>query len=204
MDNENQPDDKAPSAGRESANDYDLIAVQLQRARQDAGLSVQEVSRQTGISKTVLHGYERGRTKPGAREIRLLSTALNISPNRLILGSDDFHSQRPTFTSLYRKVKARPELASLVLVMYLPIVTPLFDEDELASLLTLLVALVRSRDPKAAEHMQIAAEEVAAAVDAHTLADGSRTFAEEELMALIEAVQAKVADRVKQLSLAPE
>ncbi|MBT9466779.1 helix-turn-helix transcriptional regulator [Hydrogenophaga sp.] len=200
MDTDQQPEDNPSQVGREPSSDPDLISIQLQRARQDAGLSVQELSRQTGISKTVLHGYERGRTKPGAREIRLLSAALNISPNRLILGSDDFHSQRPTFTSLFRKVKARPQLAGMILVMYLPLITPLFDEDELASLLTLLVALVRSRDPGSAEHMVIAAEEVAIAVDGHTLVDGSRTITEDELMALIASVQAKVADRVSRLT----
>jgi transcriptional regulator with XRE-family HTH domain len=39
-----------------------------------------------GISRTVLVGYEAGKTKPGAREIRMLSAALGVTPNWLVLG----------------------------------------------------------------------------------------------------------------------
>lgn len=41
-----------------------------------------------GISRTTIRGYELGTYKPGAREIRILSKALKVSPTWLILGSD--------------------------------------------------------------------------------------------------------------------
>lgn len=44
-----------------------------------------------GISRTTIRGYELGTYKPGAREIRILSLALNVSPSWLLLGSDDAH-----------------------------------------------------------------------------------------------------------------
>lgn len=39
-----------------------------------------------GISRTVLVGYESGKTKPGARELRLLSETLQATPNWLLYG----------------------------------------------------------------------------------------------------------------------
>jgi transcriptional regulator with XRE-family HTH domain len=65
------------------------IAAELIRARTRAGLSHSELHRLTGISRPVLFGYEAGRTRPGAKEIRLLCDALKVTPNRLIYGSDD-------------------------------------------------------------------------------------------------------------------
>lgn len=191
-------DTKAQGSGpaRDPANDPDIISLQIQLAREEAGLSVVEVSRLTGISKTVLHGYERGRTKPGAREIRLLSAALNISPNRLILGSDTFESARPTFTSVYRKIKARPELGSVFLMMFGALVTPVFDEAELEGFLAVLHALVKSRSPAVARTMLIAADELGSFFDSHTLPDGSLTFDPNTLAQVIEAVQQRVAERI--------
>lgn len=191
-------DTKAQGSGppRDPASDPDIISLQIQLAREEAGLSVVEVSRLTGISKTVLHGYERGRTKPGAREIRLLSAALKISPNRLILGSDTFEGGRPAFTSVYRKIRARPELGSVFLTMFSALVTPVFDEAELEALLVLLHALVKSRSPALARSMLIAADELGAFLDSHSLPDGSLTFDLAALGPVIEAIQARVEARV--------
>lgn len=71
------------------AEKFGDIAAELARARSNAGLSHSDLHRLTGISRSVLFGYENGRTKPGAREIRLLCDALKVTPNRLIYGSDD-------------------------------------------------------------------------------------------------------------------
>lgn len=65
------------------------IAAELARARSKAGLSHSDLHRMTGISRSVLFGYENGRTRPGAKEIRLLCDALKVTPNRLIYGSDE-------------------------------------------------------------------------------------------------------------------
>lgn len=192
------PDDQ-PSPVRDPANEPDLISVQLQSARVQANLSVIELSKLTGISKTVLHGYERGRTKPGAREIRLLSSALNISPNRLILGNDSFETDRPRFTSIYRKIQARPAIGFMLAMMYMPFVTPLLDEDELRSILTLVEALVRAKHPETAENMAIMADELAQYFDTVTLPDGSMTVDPAALPTMIANIQAKVADRIAQL-----
>lgn len=43
-----------------------------------------------GISRTTIRGYELGSFKPGARELRILSRALQVSPTWLLLGTDSY------------------------------------------------------------------------------------------------------------------
>ena len=43
----------------------------------------------SGISRTTIRGYEVGLYKPGTRELRLLSQALEVSPNWLIFGGPE-------------------------------------------------------------------------------------------------------------------
>ena len=72
----------------------DEIGDRIKEAREGRGWTQQVLSTRTrladpngeGISRTVLVGYEAGKTRPGAREIRLLSDALNVTPNWLLLG----------------------------------------------------------------------------------------------------------------------
>lgn len=45
-----------------------------------------------GIARTTLRGYELGVTKPGIRELRILSQALEVSTNRLIFGAENIDS----------------------------------------------------------------------------------------------------------------
>ena len=68
----------------------DSIAQELSHARKVLGWTQMELHQRTGISRETIKQYETGRNLPGAREIRLLSAALQISPNRLLLGTDDF------------------------------------------------------------------------------------------------------------------
>lgn len=190
-----QPEEVDSPAKRDPTSDTDAISYELQRARNDAGLSIVELGRLTGISKTVLHGYERGRTKPGAREIRLLSVALNVSPNKLILGSDDFASGAPEFTSFYRKLRARPELAAVFSAMCMPLVAALLDEEEVRSLMLLVTSLLKARNPQAADQMLAAAQEAMAALNNATLPDGSMNISPEDLHALIDKTQQDFTDK---------
>jgi transcriptional regulator with XRE-family HTH domain len=68
----------------------DSIAHELTHARKILGWTQMELHQRTGISRETIKQYETGRNLPGAREIRLLSAALKISPNRLLLGTDEF------------------------------------------------------------------------------------------------------------------
>lgn len=54
-----------------------------------------------GISRTVLVGYESGKYKPGAREIRLLAEVLRVTPNWLLYGKEKpFHASLPSMEYL--------------------------------------------------------------------------------------------------------
>lgn len=68
----------------------DSIANELVNARKVLGWTQTELHQRTGISRETIKQYETGRNLPGAREIRLLSAALKISPNRLLLGTEEF------------------------------------------------------------------------------------------------------------------
>lgn len=49
-----------------------------------------------GIARTTLRAYELGVSKPGIRELRILSQALGVSTNRLIFGKDDIGTLAPS------------------------------------------------------------------------------------------------------------
>jgi len=54
-----------------------------------------------GVSRTVLIGYESGKFKPGARELRLLSEALHVTPNWLLYGTEKpFRATLPSMAFL--------------------------------------------------------------------------------------------------------
>lgn len=188
------------AATRDPVNEVDAISIQLQRARIDLGLSIVELSKLTGISKTVLHGYERARTKPGAREIRLLCAALRISPNLLILGSEDFQTHPSEFTSFYRKVRARPELAAVFYTMCFPLMASILDEEEVRNVLHIISALVKARSPEISDTWMAAAQHAMTAIDGITLPDGALTIPEDELQALIRKTQASFPDSLNKLN----
>lgn len=79
-----EPSVESPPA----ADSGDKVDIELRKAREEKGLSLADLHRQTAISRTTLHDYESGRSKPGAREIRLLCDALGVTPNRLIYGTE--------------------------------------------------------------------------------------------------------------------
>src|SRR5258708_2755298 len=74
------------------------IGARLQLARREANLStIVSLHRRTaevdpdkkGISQPVLIGYEAGEYRPGARELKLLSLALRVSPTWLLFGQEN-------------------------------------------------------------------------------------------------------------------
>jgi transcriptional regulator with XRE-family HTH domain len=51
-------------------------------------VSVVELHRRTGISRTVLQGYESGKFAPGSIELRKVCEALGATPNKIIFGDE--------------------------------------------------------------------------------------------------------------------
>jgi transcriptional regulator with XRE-family HTH domain len=77
------------AASLERAQSLTAIASELVAARERAGLSISELHRRTGISRTVLQGYEKGRFAPGSIELKKLCETLGISPNRVVFGTEN-------------------------------------------------------------------------------------------------------------------
>lgn len=79
-----------PTATEKPADSLALaIGNEIGRALEVKKMTVTKLHQETGISRTVLQGYLKGRYKPGARELKLLSQALDCSPNRLLFGRED-------------------------------------------------------------------------------------------------------------------
>lgn len=137
-------DQKKKSVQPSSEPKLDIVAIELRRAREARGLTHSELHRQTGISRPVLFGYEAGRTKPGAKELRLLAETLGVTPNRLLFGTEEPFKPRPGLRSLV-KLRNSPMMI-LIVTMLMPIAFAALDDDQVESLLTMLASLVESRD----------------------------------------------------------
>lgn len=71
-----------------------MFASELIKARQDRSLTQSQLSDQSGVSLSAIKGYETGRNLPGARELKAISNALLVSPNKLLFGSDHPFTKR--------------------------------------------------------------------------------------------------------------
>lgn len=74
----------------------DSIGERIRQMRERLRLSQSQFHQRTkeldpegkGIARTVLIGYEAGKFKPGARELRVLCQAFTVSPSWLLLGEN--------------------------------------------------------------------------------------------------------------------
>lgn len=141
------------------AQPLDTIAIELRLAREAKGLSHSDLNRLTGISRSVLFGYEAGRTKPGAKEIRLLAEALKVNPNRLLFGTDEPFKPRSGLRALV-KLKGSP-LLIVVSTMLIPVIFATLDDEQIESILILLASLVEARDKDAYKKLSVFSEVMA-------------------------------------------
>lgn len=65
-----------------------MFASELIKARQDKGYTQSQLSEQSGLSLSAIKAYESGRNQPGARELKQLCAALQISANKLLFGTE--------------------------------------------------------------------------------------------------------------------
>jgi transcriptional regulator with XRE-family HTH domain len=73
-----------------ASNLYDVqLGRRLARARQAAGLTLQELARRVGWHISTLHNYESGRRPLKIAQLAQLAAALNRSPAALLAASDD-------------------------------------------------------------------------------------------------------------------
>lgn len=145
-----------PSTAKNKRGDWlaATIGGRISEARKNAGFdtiasvhkaTVQVDNDEQGISQPVLKGYEDGKFKPGARELRILSLALSVSPNWLLFGAEEapkaFAGEQPSsrisaLTSISTD-EQRLVLISLFLMQ--------LQKTEREALFTLLEAMLKAR-----------------------------------------------------------
>jgi len=176
-------------------NRLNITAIELKRAREALGLTHTELHRMTGISRSVLFGYEAGRTVPNTEQLRLLSQALQVNPNRLVFGTDEPFKPRTGLRSLV-KLRNSP-LGIVAATIFVPIVFASLDDDQLEAVLTLLASLIEARNPEASKQITAFAE-----VMGELIGDGSpealaiiaaKAKDQEFIDALAKKIEAKVA-----------
>lgn len=152
-DNQKKPKVKSPPKRQKqdelsgaTSKEKDPIALEIKRAREEGELTISDLSRLTGISRPVLFGYEAGRTRPGAREIRLISEALKVSPNRLLFGNEEPFEIKKGISPLLSLAFSNPVTAFSAAMFILPMAATVLHEEEKMALFTLLVALIEARD----------------------------------------------------------
>lgn len=64
------------------------FASELIKARGELGLTQAQLAESSGLSVSAIKAYEAGRNMPGTRELRELCQALQVSPNKLLFGTE--------------------------------------------------------------------------------------------------------------------
>lgn len=174
----------------------DIAAIELRRAREAKGLSHSDLHRITGISRSVLFGYEAGRTKPGAREIRLLCEALQVSPNKLLFGVEEPFKPRPGLRS-FVKMRGSP-MGVLAATFLIPLLFASLDDEQVESILILLESLVEARDKEAHRKIGIFVEMLGEEFGNGTPEDLARVAKKGEDPKFLEEIQRKIMERLAQ------
>lgn len=142
-------DDAGDTAGESAGTSQDPIALALKAAREEAGMTVKQLHEQTGISRAVLFGYEAGRTRPGARELRLLCEALRVTPNRLLFGSEEpFAAPRKEPAARLAEIVNSSQALSLVFWMMAgPAMSFALSDSQKRSLFEVALSMLESSKP---------------------------------------------------------
>lgn len=136
--------DKLKSKPPQTASIEDGIGIRLKAAREAKGMAQSDLHSKTGLSRTVLINYEAGRHKPGARELRLLCDALEVSPNHLIYGTEEPHSKS---AGLADTVLNMGDAALIPAAFLGPMLGAMLGKDDTRTILTLVESLLKAKDP---------------------------------------------------------
>lgn len=115
------------------------IGEQIRQAMERLNVSVTELHKRTGISRTVLLAYTRGTYAPGARELKLLCDNLDVTPSVLLYGPN------PVATTPYRLGDLQVSEGGLELMAFVVLLSTL-TAVERQSLLTLAESISAARD----------------------------------------------------------
>lgn len=128
------------------------FSSELISARNELGLTQSQLSAKSGLSLSAIKAYEAGRNLPGARELRELCQALEVSPNKLLFGAELPFRERSFAGILAGDGQQESEQTALarltVLLKFLAV-------DERAAVLTLVrsLAITRHGEAKVKEAM---------------------------------------------------
>lgn len=131
----------------------DNVAVELKLAREAKGLGLSDLHRLTGLSRTTLNQYESGARKPGTRELFKLCQVLEVSPNRILFGSEAPFEKTPrgAVTALAIMAKSDPVRAAGLSAVVIPLAASVLSKigsEALFAIATLIDEILRERDPE--------------------------------------------------------
>lgn len=130
------------------------FASELIKVRNERGLTQAQLADKAGLSLSAVKAYESGRNLPGARELRALCQALQISPNKLLFGTEvPFRSK--TVVNLLVDVDTEDQTVKR---MRLAMLSSLLSSDERLSLHVLAesIAIARHGEKKVRETLLMA------------------------------------------------
>jgi transcriptional regulator with XRE-family HTH domain len=150
----------APDLNSKSRLDRELflkaVSAEVRKARERADMTVSDLHRVTGISRTVLQGYEAGKFVPGALELKKLCQVLKVTPNRILFGDESPLESKPLLATFVGDVGKASSTAKLAIVLQV------LSSEELKSMLSLVESIVIGRvgGVKKLEEMLQAADEL--------------------------------------------
>jgi transcriptional regulator with XRE-family HTH domain len=115
------------------------VSAEVRKARERADMTVSDLHRETGISRTVLQGYEAGRFVPGGMELKKLCQVLKVTPNRILFGEESPLENKPLLASYIGDVSKATGTAKLAIALQV------LSSEELAALLSLVESIVIGR-----------------------------------------------------------
>lgn len=135
--------DPSSESAKKTAEDRDLflksVAAEVRKARERADMTVTDLHRITGISRTVLQAYEAGRFVPGSMELKKLCQVLNVTPNRVLFGEETPLETKPLLASFVGDVNRAAGTTKLAVVFQI------LSSEEVSSLLSLVESIVIAR-----------------------------------------------------------
>lgn len=115
------------------------VSAEIRKARERADMTVTDLHRETGISRTVLQGYEAGRFVPGALELKRICQVLKVTPNRIVFGDERPMEQKPLLEAFIGDVNRASGTAKLAIALQV------LSSAELSALLSLVESIVITR-----------------------------------------------------------
>lgn len=122
------------------------VGAEITKAMERLNITVSELHKRTGISRTVLLAYTRGTYAPGARELKLLCEHLDVTPTVLLFGSNQVTTTPHKIGDLALSEAGAQAVAFLMLLSQLTV-------SEKMALLTLAEGLSAARNPQ--EHRKV-------------------------------------------------